>query len=311
MKAVILDAASLGKDIDLSLIEAQVTELQVFQSTTPEELPQRITDVDIIITNKVVIDAAAMAAAPNLKLICVLATGINNIDVAAAQQRNILVKNVTAYGTASVAQHTLMMMLALATKQPQQQHALTAGKWEQAPMFVMLDYPIMQLAGKTLVIFGHGELGQAIEKLALALGMHVKIAARPGATNDSRPSFESLLPEADVISFHCPLTDTTRDLLNAQRLKLCKSSVLIVNNARGGIVNEADAVAALRAGQIGGLAADVLTQEPPRAGNPLLEALRDEQPLNLVVSPHIAWTSPEARQNIVRLTAENIAHLAS
>jgi glycerate dehydrogenase len=184
---------------------------------------------------------------------------------------------------------------------------MAAGDWQKSPLFTLLDPPTYQLEGKHLVIVGSGELGQAVKKQAEALGMRVTFTARPGKTDDSRPSFDELLPEADVISFYCPLTDETKGLLNRQNIKHCQPHTLVINNARGGVANEHDVLDALRKGQIGGYATDVLPQEPPKDGHPLLDALNE--PLNLIVTPHNAWTSPEARQRIVELTAENISAL--
>ncbi|RUO28125.1 glycerate dehydrogenase [Aliidiomarina sedimenti] len=305
MKGVILDAASLGTDVDFSSLEDQLTELVTWPATTPDEAAERIEDAEVVITNKVQLTRELLQQAPKLRLICVLATGTNNIDLDAADELGIAVRNVAAYGTASVAQHTLMMMLSLTTRQPQYQSAVAAGEWQKAKMFCLMDYPVIQLQGKTLVIVGHGELGQAVARLAEAFGMQIEVAARPGRSDDPRPSLDDLLPQADVISFHCPLTDVTRDLLNKQRFARCKPSLLVLNAARGGIVNEKDAIDALRNGQIGGLAVDVLSEEPPRHGNPLLDAMNER--LNLIVTPHSAWLAPEARQRIVELTATNIA----
>ncbi|RUO31116.1 D-2-hydroxyacid dehydrogenase [Aliidiomarina soli] len=305
MKGVILDAASLGTDVDFSSLEQQLTELVTWPATTPDDAAARIADAEVVITNKVQLTRELLQQAPKLRLICVLATGTNNIDLDAADELGIAVRNVAAYGTASVAQHTLMMMLGLATHQPQYQSAVAAGEWQTAKMFCLMDYPVMQLQGKTLVIVGHGELGQAVARLAEAFGMQIEVAARPGSSDDPRPTLDDLLPQADVISFHCPLTDATRDLLNKQRFARCKPSLLVLNAARGGIVNEKDAIDALRNGQIGGLAVDVLSEEPPRHGNPLLDAMNER--LNLIVTPHSAWLAPEARQRIVELTATNIA----
>lgn len=304
MRGVVLDAASLGNDVDWQPIAAQLDDWQVFNETTAEQVMERIQDADIVFSNKVVLDTETLRSATQLKWIGILATGTNNIDQDTANARGIKVANVEAYGTASVAQHTLTLMLNLAT-QAQRYHQLVAqGAWQTASRFCLDDFPVVQLAGKHLVIVGHGELGQAVESLAKAFGMKVSIAARPGKKNDPRPSLDHLLPEADVISFHCPLTNDTRDLLNSNNLAHCKPGLLIVNAARGGIVNEHDAVEALRNGIIAGLAVDVLSEEPPRNGNPLLDAINE--PLNLIVTPHSAWLAPEARQAIINISANNL-----
>ncbi|EKE84563.1 D-2-hydroxyacid dehydrogenase [Idiomarina xiamenensis] len=306
MKAVILDAASLADDIDLSPLRDAVEQLEVHPLTSPEQTLQRLREADIAITNKVVIDADLMQQLPNLKLICVLATGTNNIDKEAAAKHNITVKNVKAYGTASVVQHTMMLMLALANRLPLYARDVAAGRWNRSELFCLLDYKTLELAGKHLVIVGQGELGEAVAKVAEAFGMRVSYAARPGnEAADSRPALAELVGDADVISLHCPLTPETQGLVDAKLLKQVKSGALLVNCARGGIINEADALQALREGRLGGLAVDVLPQEPPRDGHVLTDAMADND-LNLIVTPHNAWTSPEARANIVRLTLDNI-----
>ncbi|MDP3535620.1 MAG: NAD(P)-dependent oxidoreductase, partial [Halomonas sp.] len=259
------------------------------------------------IVNKVKLDAQTLTQLPKLRLICVLATGLNNIDLETAKAQNIDVKNVTAYGTASVSQHTLMLMLTLANRLPRYQADIAAGKWQQSDFFCLQEHSTLQLAGKQLVMVGQGELGSEVARLAEAFGMQVTFAARPGnEAADQRPSLDELLPSADIISLHCPLNEATHHLINQERLAKAKSSLLLINCARGGVIDEAAALEALRNGQIGGLAVDVLPTEPPREGHPLLEALANAEPLNLIVTPHNAWITPEARQNIVALTADNI-----
>ncbi|WP_406662976.1 D-2-hydroxyacid dehydrogenase [Gallaecimonas sp. GXIMD1310] len=299
MKAVFLDAETLG-DVDLAPLKA-VCELTVYPQTAPEALPERLAGQEIVITNKVVIPAAVMA---NLKGICVTATGTNNIDMAAARALNLPVKNVVNYGTRSVAQHTLMLMLSLAAQLPRYEQALRQRQWQHSSGFCLMQHPTLELAGKTLVIVGAGTLGTAVAALAQAFGMTVRFSARPGSSNDSRPAFTDLLPEADVLSFHCPLTDATTHLLNAQTLPLIKPGCLVVNCARGGIIDEQACLAALRQGTLGGLAVDVLPEEPPVSGHALLDALHED--INLIITPHNAWISQEARQNIVNLTADNV-----
>ncbi|MEA2117455.1 D-2-hydroxyacid dehydrogenase [Halovibrio sp. HP20-50] len=304
--AVILDAKSLGPGIDLTAIRESVTSLDVFEQSTTEQALERLTNADIAIVNKVVLNAETLRQLPKLRLICVLATGLNNIDLAAAKEHNVDVKNVAAYGTASVSQHTLMLMLTLANRLPLYQRDVAAGEWQRSVFFCLQDYPTLQLSGKQLVMVGQGELGTEVARLAEAFGMRVTFAARPGnEANDKRPALDDLLPEADIISLHCPLNEDTHHLINQQRLAKAKSSLLLVNCARGGIIDETAALDALRNGQLGGLAVDVLPSEPPKDGHPLLDALNE--PLNLIVTPHNAWVTPEARQNIVSLTADNIA----
>ncbi|MDR5865762.1 D-2-hydroxyacid dehydrogenase [Halomonas koreensis] len=306
MHAVILDAASLGPDVDLAPIRERVARLDVHDHTPPEAIVERLAGADTAIVNKVVLDADALAALPDLRRICVLATGTNNIDMAEAESRGIAVRNVTAYGTASVAQHTLMLLLALAGRLPRYQRDVAAGRWGRSAFFCLLDHTTLELEGKRLAIVGHGELGSRVGRLAEAFGMHVVYAARPGAAQDTRPTLAALAPTVDAISLHCPLTEASHHLVDAELLTRLRPGALLVNCARGGIVDELAALDALRDGRLGGLAVDVLPEEPPRHGHPLLEAL-DEDDLNLIVTPHNAWISPEARQRIVRLTADNLS----
>ncbi|WP_104204228.1 D-2-hydroxyacid dehydrogenase [Billgrantia saliphila] len=305
MKAVILDAASLGPDVDLTPLREQVDTLEVYEQSTTEQSRERLAGADVAIVNKVVLDGATLEALPSLQLICVLATGTNNIDMATAQRRGVAVRNVAAYGTASVAQHTMMLILALANRLPLYQRDVAAGRWNESPFFCLMEHGTLQLEGKRLAIVGQGELGSRVAALAEAFGMRVSFAARPGSeANDSRPGIAELATEADVISLHCPLTDATRHLIGAGLMDTVKPGALLVNCARGGIIDESAALAALRDGRLGGLGVDVLPKEPPREGHPLLDALAE--PLNLIVTPHNAWITPEARQRIVALTVDNL-----
>jgi len=303
-KAVILDADTMG-DVDFSPIREEVSELTIYPTTSAQQLHDHIAGAELIITNKVVIGAEVMGG---LKGILVVATGTNNIDMAAAAERNIPVLNVKNYGTDSVAQHTMMLMLSLAGRLPVYQQDLKNGAWQQSPFFCLLNHATTQLSGKTLVIVGQGALGSAVAKLAQAFAMNVVFAARPGFADDQRPDFISLLAQADVISFHCPLNDHTHHLLNSDNLGQVKPGALVVNCARGGVIDEEAALQALKTGRLGGLAVDVLPQEPPSNGHPLLDAMQEN--LNLIVTPHNAWISPQARQKIVQLTAENIRTLS-
>ncbi|QJQ96671.1 MULTISPECIES: NAD(P)-dependent oxidoreductase [Halomonadaceae] len=305
MKAVILDAATLGDDIDLSPLRNQVDALDIHALTRDDQRVARLQGATVAIVNKVVLDAEVLEALPELKLICVLATGLNNIDTETARQRGIAVRNVTAYGTASVAQHTLMLMLALANRLPLYQREVVDGGWGESPFFCLMGHTTLQLAGKRLVIVGQGELGSRVAQLASAFDMQVTFAARPGnEANDARPALADLLADADIVSLHCPLSDATHHLFDAQRLACMKAGALLVNCARGGIIDEHAALDSLRAGHLGGLSVDSLPAEPPRDGHALIAALRE--PLNLIVTPHNAWITPEARANIVYLTVENL-----
>ena len=306
MKAVLLDADTLGSGVDLSPIRGLVSELRVFTRTSPEQLEEHLADAELILTNKVQIPGWAMQGR---KGILVLATGTNNIDMDAARAQGVPVRNVSNYGTHSVAQHTLMLILALAARLPRYQHDIRGGAWQQSPFFCLLNHNTTELAGKTLVIVGQGTLGSAVAKLAEAFGMTVMFCARPGAEDDSRLPFEQAIEQADVLSFHCPLNEHTRHLLNRDNIDRLKRGCLVVNCARGGIIDEMAALWALQSGHLGGLAVDVLPVEPPGEGHPLLSALKQGN-LNLIVTPHNAWISPQARQNIINLTADNIRMLA-
>jgi len=302
MKAVILDLESL-EDLDLGPIQSEVSQLDLHMATTLEQVEERIAGYDIVITNKVKIDRAAMNATPDLKLICVVATGTNNIDLLAAAEKSIPVCNCVAYGVDSVAQHVLSMMLALHTNIIQYDRAVKAGDWGKASQFCMLGFPIRELSGRTLGIVGYGNLGSAVAELAKAFGMKVVIAQRPGGEPQAgRMPMDQFLAEVDVLSLHCPLTDETLNLIDSAALAKMKPGSVLINAARGGVVNEQALADALRSGHLAGAATDVLTQEPPVNGNILLA---DDIP-NLIITPHSAWGSREARQRIIDQTVENI-----
>lgn len=305
MKAVFLDYASLDQnDLDTSALSSAFTELQLFASTDASEVLARVRDADVIISNKVIIDAATMQHCAKLKLILISATGTNNIDLEQARQQGVVVCNCQGYGTSSVAQHTLALMLALATSLMQYDQAVRQGKWNTATQFCLLDFPIVDLSGKTLGIIGYGELGKAVAKLAEAFGMKVLIAALPHRPNvdASRIALANLLPQVDFLTLHCPLTEQTQDLIAEQELALMKNSAFLINCARGGLVNEQALATALRQGMIAGAATDVLTVEPPKNGNVLLSA---DIP-NLIITPHSAWGSRDSRQRMLQQLLENV-----
>jgi glycerate dehydrogenase len=302
-RAAFLDYSSLDLgDLDASALKACFEDLQFYPSTTPEQLPERLRGLNVVISNKIALDAATLQACPDLKLVMVSATGTNNVDLEAARKLGITVCNCQGYGTPSVAQHTLMLLLALATRLPDYQQAIAAGKWQQAKQFCLLDFPIVELEGKTLGLLGHGELGGAVAKLAEAFGMRVLLGQIPGrpARADRLPLHE-LLPQVDALTLHCPLNEHTRDMIGAPELALLKPSAFVVNTARGGMINEQALADALRRGHLGGAATDVLSVEPPVDGNPLLA---DDVP-RLIITPHSAWGSVEARQRIIGQLAEN------
>ena len=302
-RAVFLDHASLDlDDLDMTPLRQVFGELVLHDSTKAGQVAARLQGAQVAISNKVPLDAATLQACPELRLILVSATGTNNVDLNAARAQGITVANCQGYGTASVAQHALMLLLALATRLPDYQNAIRAGAWQRASQFCLLDFPIIELQGKTLGILGHGELGGAFARLAEALGMHVLYGALPGRpARADRLHLHQLLPQVDALSLHCPLTEQTRHLIGAAELALMKPQALLLNTARGGLVDEQALADALRAGHLGGAALDVLSEEPPRHGNPLLAA---DIP-RLIITPHNAWGSREARQRIVGQLAEN------
>ena len=310
MKAVFLDADTLGNDVDLSPIEAVTGEMVKHPRTSPEQVQERIRGFDTVLVNKVVLSREHFEACPELKTVAVVATGLNNIDKDAAKDHSVTVMNVTNYGRSTVAQHTMALILALATRLVDYDKDVRAGRWGQSSMFCLMDHPIMELEGRTLGVVGYGDLGQGVVERAKAFGMSIVLGARPGqATGEvdgyPRIPLDELLPKVDVLSLHCLLTDDTRNMIGARELKMMKTEALLINTSRGGLVDEQALADALRAGTIGGAGFDVLTEEPPRNGNALLA---DDIP-NLIVTPHSAWASREARQRIVDITARNLSSL--
>ena len=310
MKAVFLDADTLGNDVDLSPIEAVTGEMVKHRRTSPEQVQERIRGFDTVLVNKVVLKREHFESCPELKTVAVVATGLNNIDKDAAKDHGVAVMNVTNYGRSTVAQHTMALILALATRLVDYDKDVRAGRWGQSPMFCLMDHPIMELEGRILGVVGYGDLGQGVVERAKAFGMNILLGARPGQTagevdGHSRLPLDELLPKVDVLSLHCLLTDETRNMIGARELKMMKTEALLINTSRGGLVDEQALADALRAGTIGGAGFDVLTEEPPRNGNALLA---DDIP-NLIVTPHSAWASREARQRIVDITARNLSSL--
>ncbi|MBQ0719794.1 MAG: D-2-hydroxyacid dehydrogenase [Gammaproteobacteria bacterium] len=305
---VILDRDSMHPDdLDLSpLLDIAAINWRSYANTRPDETAARIAAADIVLSNKVALGEVEINAAAQLKYIGVLATGTNIIDHPSTQQRGIVVNNCVAYGTASVVQHSWALILALSTGLQSYSRAARQS-WASSDFFCVLDYPITELAGKTLGIIGYGELGRGVANIGRAFGMNIISAAIPGwrsATDSETPRLPlaTFLATADVISIHCPLSEQTRNLIDADEFALMKSSALLINCARGGIVNEQALAKALKQGAIAAAGVDVLTQEPPIDGNVLLES---DIP-NLIVTPHCAWGSREARQRLVNQAGEKL-----
>ena len=278
--------------------------LSSYGTTEAHETLARIRGADIIITNKVVISTEHIAANPQLKLIALAATGVNNVDVEAAKQNGTAVCNIRAYGNESVAEHAFMMMITLMRNLPAYQRDVAAGLWENSPFFCHLGAPMRDLNGKTLAIFGRGNIGKTLATYAQAFKMNVVFAEHKNAQSvrDGYVSFDEAIRSADVVSLNCPLTPQTANMIGEAELQQMKPGAILINCGRGGLVDEAALVAALKYGQIGGAGFDVLTQEPPRDGNPLLKARLP----NLIVTPHIAWASQEAANRLFDILLDNI-----
>lgn len=305
MLGVFLDRDSLDRgDLDFASLDRILPDLRYYPATAPEQVAARIAQAEVVISNKVMLDAAALRQAGRLRLICVAATGVNNVDLAAAAARGITVCNCRGYGTPAVVQHVFALLLALCTRWPEYRQAVRDGRWQRASQFCLLDFPIRELAGKTLGIVGYGELGRGVARVAEAFGMRVLLAQRPGTVEpeEGRLPLPILLPQLDVLSLHCPLTPDTRGLIGPWELALMRRDAILINTARGGLVDEAVLADALRQGALGGAGVDVLSLEPPVTGNPLLAP---DIP-NLIVTPHCAWGSRESRQRLVEQLAENI-----
>ena len=278
--------------------------LSSYGTTEAHETLARIRGADIVITNKVVISAQAFAENPQLKLVAVTATGVNNVDVEAAKQNGTAVCNIRAYGNESVAEHAFMMMITLMRNLPAYQRDVAAGLWENSPFFCHLGAPMRDLNGKTLAIFGRGNIGKTLATYAQAFKMNVVFAEHKNAQSvrDGYVSFDEAIRSADVVSLNCPLTPQTANMIGEAELQQMKPGAILINCGRGGLVDEAALVAALKYGQIGGAGFDVLTQEPPRDGNPLLKTRLP----NLIVTPHIAWASQEAANRLFDILLDNI-----
>jgi len=304
MKGVLLDMKTIdSSDIDFGPLNNVIPEWQFYDFTAESEVIERIRNADIIVTNKVKINRDHLAQVDSLKLICVAATGTNNVDLDIATQLGIPVANVTNYATPSVVQHVFCLILSLITKLRQYQQAVEENKWQASPFFCLLDYPISELSGKTLGIIGYGVLGKAVANVGKAFGMRVLVAAHKHAQpSEGRVAFAEVLQHADIISIHCPLTAETENLIDRQELAMMKSSSIIINTARGGIINEEALAVAVKTGQIGGAGIDVLSHEPPVSGNILLDLMIP----NLIITPHIAWASVESRQRAINEIALNI-----
>ena len=271
------------------------------------EVEPRLAEASIAIVNKVQIDAGMVSRLPKLKMVAVAATGTNNVDLEACRARGIVVSNIRGYAVHTVPEHAIALMLALSRNLMAYRESVQAGRWQQSEQFCFFDHPIRDLFGATLAVVGGGALGNGVANLAKAFGMRVLQVERKGATS-VRPgyvSFQAALAEADIVSLHCPLTPETQNLIAADELQAMKRSALLINTSRGGLVNEAALVQALREGWIAGAGFDVLSKEPPTDGNPLLAPELLALP-NFLLTPHVAWASRPAMQALVDQLIANI-----
>lgn len=304
MKIVILESTAVNPG-DLSWEPVlQLGDVTVYDRTSPEDVVSRIGDAQIVLINKTPITAKIMDACPNLRLICVEATGYNVVDCEAAKQRGILVCNVPTYGTDAVAQFTFALLLEICHQVGHHSTSVHSGDWCRSPDFCYWHTPQMELAGKTLGIIGFGKIGRAVAKIANAFNMRVLAYSRSrcieGEMLGEYVDLDTLLKNADIISLHCPATAQTKEIINAASIEKMKDGAILINTARGGLIRETDLADALKSGKLRAAAADVVSVEPIRLDNPLLSAP------NCIITPHMAWAPIEARQRIIQITAENI-----
>ncbi len=305
MKAVFLDFATMGPGLDVSAMRALLPELEIFDSTRSDELEQRITGAGIVLTNKARFSGELLSRNPSLRLIGLTATGTDNVNLDAAREHGVAVCNIRNYCTTSVAEHVFGCLLSLAHNLPRYDAAVKRGAWQESKDFCLLTYPIRELSSMTLGIVGYGALGKGVARIAKAFGMNILVSARPGATSieADRVAFEEVLERSDAVSLHCPLTPETTNLFGAREFQKMKSDAILINSARGGLIDSAALARALETGAIAGAAIDVLPQEPPVGGNPLL----DYAGSNLLITPHIAWATNDARQTAIDELVANVA----
>lgn len=301
MKIVILDGAALNPgDLSYDCLN-QFGHLTVYPRTeTAEQTVERIGDSEIVLLNKVPITGEILARCPNIRLICVQATGYNVVDCGACKRRGIVVTNVPSYGTAAVAQFTLALILELCHQIGLHNQSVHRGDWVRSESFCYWRTPQMELAGKTLGLIGYGRIGQAVGAMAKAFGMRVLVYSRTKRPGGEFVELGSLLHQSDFVSLHCPLTPETEGLVNAETISGMKDGAMLINTARGGLVDEGALAAALESGKLAGAAVDVISAEPMAESNPLLTAP------NCIITPHMAWAPKESRQRLLDCVVENI-----
>lgn len=304
MRIVVLDGYTANPG-DLSWDKLkEFGECTIYDRTAPDEIVERAAGAEAVLTNKVVLDSETIAALPDLKYIGVLATGYNVVDIEAARQRGIIVTNIPAYSTPSVGQMVFAHILNITQQVRHYSDEVRQGRWSNSPDFCFYDTPLTELLGKKIGIIGLGQTGYNTARIAIGFGM--KVWAHTSKSRLQLPpeirkaDLEHLFHECDIISLHCPLTDSTRNMVNSQRLALMKHTGIIINTGRGPLINEQDLANALNTGQIYAAGLDVLSEEPPRPDNPLLTAR------NCFITPHVAWANFESRQRLLHIAASNI-----
>lgn len=304
LAAVFLDTDTVKPDeLDMSELENAVASLTLYGNTSGNQLMAHTEGAECVITNKVKLDRHFFEHRPEMRLVCIVATGTNNVDLAAAEEHGVAVVNCRGYSTGSVAQHTLMLILMLLRSGPSYHRQVERGDWSRSELFCLLNDSIRETGGLTLGIVGYGDIGREVQRLGEAFGMRVLISERIGSeAREGRVAFEQVVQQSDVLTLHCPLTEQTRALMNADRLSAMKPGALLINTARGELIDEPALVRSLQDGTLGGAGLDVLSEEPPPADNPLLATTLP----NLIVTPHTAWASLRARQEAVKQTADNI-----
>ena len=303
MKIVVLDGHTLNPgDLDWNTLQA-LGDCTIHPRTAPTDVLRAAASAEVLISNKVILNREHLAALPALRYIGVTATGYNNVDVVAARERGIVVTNVPAYSTRSVAQQVFALILEFTHHTGSHSDGVRAGRWSSAPDWSYSDHPLLELDGLTLGIVGYGRIGAAVGRIGAAMGMRVIATpprARPLPPEVEAASMDEIFSRSDVISLHCPLTPETRGLVNEARLRSMKSSAILINTARGPLVDEAALAQALNTGQIAGAGLDVLSTEPPAADNPLLTAR------NCIITPHLAWATRAARIRLMAVMVENV-----
>ncbi len=305
MKIVVLDGGTLNPgDLTWEGLEA-LGDCEIYDRTPPELVVERAKDADIILTNKVVIDRAVLDQLPKLKYISVLATGFDIVDTEAARERGIPVSNVPTYGTQSVAQMVMAHLLNLTQHVAYHAETVREGRWSRSDDWCYWDYPLIELDGLTMGVVGFGRIGRAVARVAQAFGMKIvafdEYVQDPGDPQVTMMNFEDLLRNADVVTFHTPLTPQTEGMLNAETLKLMKKTAFVINTSRGPVIDSAALAEALNSGQIAGAGLDVLDIEPPPLDHPLLKAK------NCYITPHISWATRSARARLMQTTVDNVA----